>query len=597
MFNKCLTPTRQRLTKGLIYGFDIETHNKNKSFTCATIYKDDLISWTFRDKHKLIEFLKTKRFWNSIVVATNLGFDFFGTFYSTKEIKEFDFLFRGSSLIYAKTNIRRQEFHKRQSIYTKHGKKQRIKGYKLTFLDTVNYCGLSVESLGNILKLPKLIHPKFLGKKPKNKSQWDELITYNRRDAEISKKYMEFLYDSFEKLGASHKLTIASTSMSLFRNKYLKDKYWVHDSDELLEIFKAYYGGRTEVFSRGNIKKFNYYDINSLYPYVMKKIFPNPNTKRITYKNNPFYIKNYNGVSLVDVYCPYMEYPFLPHRTKDKLLFPTGNFKGWYSHVELRYALKLGYEIKKVHKTYYYKKNCHPFRKFVNDMYKIRMAFKRAKNPMEIVVKLLMNSLYGKFGQKFTDRDDWQPFNHTLEELNKLDFFERHGDYIRIKKDYSEPSVHCIPIWALYTTAYARIKLYRLIKKHKAVYCDTDSLITKDFINVSDELGKLKLEMKINNGIIVKPKCYAVVGDKRTFVKIKGIAKKLTFNDFKNFTVKPKITYMKFMKFKESVRRGFIPNELLYVDKNMDLEDNKRVWQNKFNPKELNISTPINITV
>ncbi len=46
---------------------------------------------------------------------------------------------------------------------------------------------------------------------------------YNLKDSEISYKFMRFLFDSFEELGASPKMTIASTSMSLFKNKFLGD--------------------------------------------------------------------------------------------------------------------------------------------------------------------------------------------------------------------------------------------------------------------------------------------------------------------------------------------------------------------------------------
>ncbi len=598
--NNVLKPARQRLFKGKIYGFDIETYNKNKSFLCASIFFDKNNKWVFYDKQKLIDFLKTKRFRNSHIVATNLSFDFFGTFYNTKEVKNFQLLFRGSSLIYAKTFIRGKNFHKTACLTKKvEGKTVKIKGKqgeRIVFIDTTNYAQMSVEKLGQILKLPKLEHPKFLGKKPKNKKQWDEMILYNLRDSEISKMYMEFLYKSFAELGASHKLTISSTAMSLFRNKYMKfyDVYYRHEPDELLEIFKAYYGGRTEAFSRGLIKDYNYYDFNSLYPDVMRNKFPNPNAKRITYKNNLEYIKKYEGVSDVDVFCPDMKYPFLPYRTKDKLMFPVGKFRGWHSHVELRKCLTLGYKILKVYKTYYYKYDCEPFKDYVSDNYKLRKKFVKEKNPMEQVVKLLMNSLYGKFGQKFIDRDEWQPFNHTLEELNKLKFFERHGDFIRIKKDFTEPSAFCIPIWALYVTAYGRIKIYDAVKKSDAIYCDTDSIVTKSKLKTSDELGDLKLEMKIRHGIIVKPKFYAVVdSDRKEFVKIKGLGKRLTFNEFNRFLKSPKITYMKFMKFKESIRRGFIPNEIIDMIKKMDLEDNKRQWVGKFDPKVLNSSSPI----
>ena len=48
------------------------------------------------------------------------------------------------------------------------------------------------------------------------------------------------------------------------------------------------------------------------------------------------------------------------------------------------------------------------------------------------------------------------------------------------------------------------------------------------------------------------------------------------------------------MKFKESVRRGFIPNELQEITKNLTLEDEKRFWAKPYNIKDHQTSTPIN---
>jgi hypothetical protein len=61
---------------------------------------------------------------------------------------------------------------------------------------------------------------------------------------------------------------------------------------------------------------------------------------------------------------------------------------------------------------------------------------------------------------------------------------------------------------------------------------------------------------------------------------------------FNQLLVNPAITYQKFMKFKESVRRGFIPNEMQDVTKNLSLEDDKRQWAAAFNPHELQYSKP-----
>jgi len=213
----------------------------------------------------------------------------------------------------------------------------------------------------------------------------------------------------------------------------------------------------------------------------------------------------------------------------------------------------------------------------------------------------MLNSLYGKFGQKFTDKEELQPFNLTIEELNKLDNFERIGNFIRIKHKEKEPNAFCIPIWALYVTAYARLRLYEYLSAHKVVYCDTDSIITKDEIPTSKELGKMKLELVVKRGVIVKPKFYGLVYDKDnkevSSVKIKGLGCMLDELRFRRLLESDshKEVYIKFVKFKESLRRGLVPNETLEVFKEFNLEDNKRVWGHTFSINILQESQPINI--
>ena len=91
----------------------------------------------------------------------------------------------------------------------------------------------------------------------------DILEKYNIRDSYITYKFAEFLQNNFNKIGGNLKFTIASSSMSLYRKKYLK--YWILQPPK--EIIKqqinGFYGGRTEAFERGYIEDKNYYDINN----------------------------------------------------------------------------------------------------------------------------------------------------------------------------------------------------------------------------------------------------------------------------------------------------------------------------------------------
>jgi hypothetical protein len=590
---RVMCPTKQKIFKKKIFGFDIETYDNNKEFLLASIYSDDFQKFYYT-KEELLHDLRTKyMFRDAYIFATNLGFDFFGSFFNQPY---FSTLFRGSDLLMANTYFYHNDFCNKPIQKDNHLK-------SLTFLDTMNYSKISVKTMGDIIGIPKLEHPSFLGNKPKNQDEWDIIHSYNMQDSRISYKFMIFMIKAIESLGGTFKNTIASTSLKLFTDKYLKTKYYINSTDLILEQLESYYGGRTEAFKRGSIgegadnKEYFYMDYNSLYPSIMHdETFPDPNSVRVNYKDDYKYIDLFEGVSNVEIFCPdSINIPLIPVRTDTgKVIFPTGYIKGFYTHIEIREAVKLGYKIQRINKSIYFTKSCSPFKEFIDDLYNLRLIYKKENNPMEFIVKIIMNSLYGKFAQKFLDKDNWvHASTLTAEDLNKYHKIERKGDYLHVTKD-NEPSGFCFPIWASYVSAYGRIRLYNSIIKHNPVYVDTDSLMIDHKIVDSKKLGELKLEMTIKKGCIVRPKFYALLdANNSEYVKIKGLGVHLTYLKFKGLLKYKRIDYTKFSKFKESVRRGFIPNEIIDTHKEFSLEDEKRNWGQLFNPDELQDSKPL----
>jgi hypothetical protein len=595
-----LKATKQKLFKKRIFGFDIETHHYNKEFTCGTIsgvdrYNNKYEKTFFSKEDVIAEFKNNIIFRNSYVFATNLGFDFWGTFFDTTEAKNFNVSARSGDLLFATT------YFNEDNSFTCKPNKNYSSGKKkssLTFVDTLNYAKISVKKMGSIIGLEKLDYKDF-DEFPTDIDKMQELVKYNIRDAMITREFMKFFIETVESLGASFKLTIASTSMSLFKNKYLGARVCYQSNIGLLrEEFEAYYGGRTETFKRGLVHDANYYDINSLYPSVMRdEAFPNPNSQRVSHFNSPKYIMFCEGTSKVTLYAPKLPVQILPLRHEGKLVFPHGEFTGAYSHVELRLALQHGYRILKVHKSIYYTKVCKPFTGFVNDMYNKRLEYKSIGSPMEVVIKLVMNGLYGKFGEKFDDKD---LFVHqdtvTSKQLDEATAYHPCGDYISLSQN-QVPKTHCVPIWALYVTAYARIKMfhYLMANPDKVIYMDTDSLVTTVCLPVSENIGFMKLESRIVKGVFVRPKMYGYVDDKgKETVRVKGMGKKISYADFLKLENEPRIYYTKPAKIKESLKRGFLPNETIDVHKEFSLEDSKRDWNGQaFSFNELQDSNPL----
>lgn len=600
----------QKITKKAVIGFDIETHGTENNFLCASLSFPDDSFMTFYDKKDVVKEIMKKKYKNHFIAATNLGFDYFGTFFGTENIKHFRFIQRSSELLSAYTYIYKGQMYAKRPCKS---------AWKLEFIDTMNYSRISVSQIGEILKLGKLKKPDFLGTVPRSMLEWNSLIEYNKRDAEISRKFIEFLKSAFEKLGATFKITIASTAMSLFRNKYFTGCFVPHERSILDKIFNAYYGGRCENFVRGGFKsltdndKWHMYDYNSLYPKIMKDFeVPHPNYLKMVRLNTNKYIMNFEGMSFCHVEAPYMKYPILPLRKDGKLLFPVGEFEGWWCHNELRYALQHGYVIKHVYETVYYTKTVPLFNEFVTDLYTQRKMYLKQGSPMEYVIKILMNSLYGKFGQKYGIRSEMQPFNMTYDDILKQENPEVIGDFVFTKKD-TEPRFFCFPEICAYITSNARIKLHKTMLVENPIYVDTDSIMIDHTIQDSSEIGELKHEFIIDELFIIKPKFYGYKGysikhgKMKENVKIKGVPMMLTIP--KVFELlsgmdddgKPHFKYTKFLKLRESLRRHMTPNHKVEVDKKLDLYDNKREWDEKqfdfnrlYTSKPRNVSSPLN---
>jgi hypothetical protein len=598
-----LKPTNEKISITKLYGFDIETSGDKNIFVMGSIYRDNE-KYVFWNKKEMQDFiLNNRNLRNSVLFATNLSFDFlvlFGDNY--KMLSQFEFIIRGSDII----NV---TYKNKKSKYSVH------------FSDTMNFIKFGVETLGKILNIPKMKKPNFLGKKPKNETQRKQLELYNINDSKISYEFAEFLQKGFNKVGGNMKYTIASTSKSIFTNKYLKR--WIKQplKKDIKEIFKAYYGGRTECLQRGFIKDAFYYDINSLYPSVMEKYqYPDPNYLKYEKDKKLIseLIKHYEGVALCKFICPKsLNIPLLPFRTEDKLLFPSGTFTNWQTFAEIRKAISLGYKVYP-EECYYSTKTFNPFKEFVKDLYKTRMDLKNIGNPLELVYKIILNSFYGKLCQRieqsklyfvFSQEDKNiinKMFKENIERQEK-GLSERYHidtpDYITYKENgkiFHEPRIYYItdldrevfptfinPILGLYVTSYARLELYKLFErvqklKGEIYYCDTDSLITDTELSTSSDLGDIKKEYDIKEGLLIKPKFYYLKSyDDKEIFKIKGIRGVKSYEQFYDIIKNGHYEYIKFTKFKESIRRGFAFNQKIPVYKELDLEDNKRIWKNK----------------
>jgi hypothetical protein len=545
----------------------------------------------------VLEFIiSDPRLRGAIFVTTNLSYDFFGTFLEHSDIIE---LFERKNLLY-KATIR-----------------QSHKTSVASFVDTLRYYPASVEKLGELLKCPKLVDPRkndkgaYLYGKPTNDVQMQALTKYCLLDAYISYTfYVDIVYGWCASNNITCGLSNTSNAIKLFRTYFLTHVWKPHSHEINMLVKNAYYGGRVECFVRGKIPQVDHYDINSLYPYCMTKVFPFPNSIKQIEKGTIEHIMQFEGVSFVSLYVEKQRIAPLPFRYQEKLFFPTGYISGWYTHLEIRETLVYGVQILSIGQTIYYEKTFYPFTNWVSTLYAQRMEKKAAGNPLEIMDKLMLNGLYGRFGMAYYDEDsiissrqfsnDEYLLNDGVEELE--------SGYYRVSNgDVSDVPCFAFPIIAAYVTSYGRLELLHKMKSYEKdiLYCDTDSIFLQHSagtFKTSNDLGDLKAEHgkePYESVLFIKSKTYMITKKDTVIIKSKGVGK-LTQKQFIQMLDEEKITETKLLKFRTAIKTkphhkmaGVKINAPYTSTKKLDLQDSKRLWVGKFDRRKNEDSLPI----
>jgi hypothetical protein len=597
-------------------GFDVETYvnekGENEFRLCSFIFNFEIKSYyglhglgaknlnnnsiTFFTKEECLNFIyEHKRlFQGKYIVATNLQFDLTALFYNTNKWNDLNLCWSNSNLISA--TIRFNDSNKNG---------------KIIFIDTLNFIKLSVKELGNIIKIPKIeIDKNLFEKKDLSEEELNLMITYNINDCAISQAYMYHIQKTVNDLGGNIKTTIPSTSLDLFRRKFqketlIKEEKILKDKTITDFIHKSYYGGRTENYNIGEYDNTYYYDVNSLYPYCMLNDFPLSNSVEYGNKTEEEII-NYMGVSEVDIVAPEINIPLLPFKTKDKTIFPIGHIHGIYTHILLKKALEIGYKIKWIYKQIIYKQSIPIFKEYVTQLYNIRKQMKQENNIEEQTVKLLMNSLYGKFAQRpqklyeTITIDSMTPqilLKKMRQHYNIIENKEK-TLYIMTKETKNYPK-NSFPILSSYVTSYAILHMFNLLKNCKPIYTDTDSIITKERLNndlVGLNLGQFKME-KTGLLEVYQPKNYAF----NNIPTIKGLkinhnlSKEEQYKIFTDYNNCIGIKQTNFTKLKSGIKgvKGHIPNQIIEMIKTKRLNgiENKRKFDIDGNSKPIKINS------
>lgn len=356
-------------------------------------------------------------------------------------------------------------------------------------------------------------------------------------------------FDVFNKSGVPRS-TIGSVA-------YKTAKKWCNLPDGVLDhsFYKltkqAYYGGNNNCISAFSDTLY-LYDINSAYPAEQLKPLPVGNHTELNgVKATIAYADEKPGLYYIKAYQEPCNLPCLPRRMRNgRVVWATGYTEGWYVLREAQLA-EQECSFFDVSAALIWERSEAIYAKYIETCYELRQKYKKAGDNYEHVIKILLNSLYGKLAQNtktselyyFSNVDDTPDCEDETE--HGVQWTPIHGTKFWTKTTDNVIPESAKPWQASYITGNTRVNLYNFAKKVQdhIAYMDTDCIYTREPIteNLDDnKLGCFKFEGMAYNWRSVGPKVYNYEKEKdgvRTQVyKAKGLpfisADK--FNDFMN---------------------------------------------------------------
>lgn len=407
-------------------------------------------------------------------------------------------------------------------------------------------------------------------------------------------KFNSLIFDLFG-LNIHHYLTLPSLAFAIFRSNFMNKENIPQLSGKIAsDIKKGYTGGAVDMYipkSKPGVK-LKSLDINSLYPSQMES--------RLMPIGTPTYFEgdilkidaNAFGFFYCKIVAPdNIKHPILQTRVLTnngmRTMAPIGTWEDMLFSQEMDNALKYGYEIE-VLWGYTFESEI-IFKDYVDFLYNLRSQYDKS-NPLNFIAKILMNSLYGRFGMddnfsniNIIHNDYFSEFeNKFFDSITKVTDIDEYK-LIESKNSENELNHNTSITIAAAITAYSRIHMSQFKNNHKInlYYTDTDSIYTdskldSSFID-SKVLGKLKLEYICKRAIFLTPKVYCLETISGELIyKVKGLTKniELSFQDFEKLLIKDSLLIRKQEKWFRKLSEAKITIlEQLYT---LKINENKR---------------------
>ena len=428
---------------------------------------------------------------------------------------------------------------------------------KVTIYDSLKILNFSVDQIAKDFDLPiRKLDLDYTTKREVGHVLTEHEIDYIRNDVEIMARALDYMFKTDLK-----KMTIGGDALYDYKKMISSFTHYFpilpYEIDK--DIRQSYRGGFTylnECYKGATLGAGWVLDVNSLYPSVMyNEILPfgEPlffDGKYAPDKLYPLYVQTISAsFKLKENHIPTIQLKnnvnFIPTEYIDSsngdivtLTLTSVDLELFLDHYDVEYI--------HYHNGWKFKGLKGLFRDYIDKWTTVKIESKKTNNlAMYRISKLMLNSLYGKFGLNPDIRSKYPEIDERG--IVTYKFYE---------KEVREPVY--IPV-AAFITSYARNKTIRTSQAIKSysiknygvdyyIYSDTDSIHTlftdteklKEFVDIDDyKLGAWKLESQFVKGKYLRAKSYIELSPEgKLNCTVAGLPKNLgSMVDFDNFKI------------------------------------------------------------
>lgn len=426
----------------------------------------------------------------------------------------------------------------------------------VTFYDAYNFYKMPLEAAAETYLGEHKLYEDVTRYTPQYvRYHYDDIGRYCIQDAILVARLMDVIIKRFERIGVyPQKLySTAYVSYQYFRSTcpYVTvKKYWDKHREVLDYAMQGYNGGKFEVTEKGTGYYYEY-DIVSAYPAEISNLVDISWARVVessAYRKGAVY-----GFIKCHLKIPYGVFsPTVVPRGAVNT-FPIGEYERVITKAEYEYLTAAGADIKIIKGYWLHIDNRqYPYRRQIKRLVALKQLYKANDEDLYYhTVKILMNSLYGKFVQLIAS-----------------------GDHYRASTCWN-------PIYGAVITAACRVKVTAEQQAHDSIIAvHTDSLISKEPLVIApgNELGEFAYEGE-GEGMILGSGIYQV-GDKVAF---RGFHTKLRLEELLRYnSAKAPVSVLRPFTWREVAFHGWDKKLINYFD---DRErkitvnfDSKRLW-------------------